>query len=160
MNERRPAAAANTSGMTKVRLVGSRPSDVETLWATPIDGALYRLENSPFFAYGVSWQDVVEAKRASESDLLQFVRRVRKSGNRTLRVVFENSGLNEPSAQDVLQRLTEMGCSYEGMQPRLVSVNIPPEADLSAVTRFLASVSDLQWEYADPTYDEVQRNVS
>ena len=159
MTERNPAASANTSNMTKIRLVGSRPSDIETLWATPLGADLYRLENSPFFAYGISWQDVIEAKRHSESDVPEFVRRVRKSGNRTLRVIFENSRLAEPTAQTVLRELQRLGCSYEGMQPHLVAVNVPPEARIEEVTGYLAAQPQLQWEYADPTYDEVQRSI-
>ena len=37
-------------------------TDVETLWATPLGNHLYRLENSPWFAYGVSFLDVVRAR--------------------------------------------------------------------------------------------------
>ncbi len=47
-------------GMAKVRL-SNADGDVETLWASPLGNDLYRLENSPWYAYGVSWQDVVEA---------------------------------------------------------------------------------------------------
>ena len=159
MTEREPPAGAKTVGMTKVRLVGPRPSDSETLWATPLGGDLYRLENSPFFAYGVSWQDVIEAKRASESDLLEVERVTRKSGNRTVRVIFEGSRLGEATAQSALSQLTEMGCSYEGMQPRLVSVNVPQKVDLKEIARYLAAQPGIKWEYADPTYDEVQQSI-
>lgn len=159
MTKRNPAAATRTAGMTKIRLVGPGASDSETLWATPLGTDLYRLENSPFFAYGVSWQDVVEARRPAELEMPEFVRRVRRSGNRTLRVIFENSRLAEPTAQTVLQQLQKMGCSYEGMQPRFATVNVPPEAHLEEVTGYLTTQPQLQWEYADPTYDEVQRSI-
>jgi hypothetical protein len=38
---------------------------VESMWATPIDepkalgGRVFRLENTPWYAFGVSWQDLV-----------------------------------------------------------------------------------------------------
>jgi hypothetical protein len=41
------------------------------------------------------------------------------------------------------------------MKPRMISINIPPVADLDDVTDFLSQQRGLQWEYADPTYDEV-----
>jgi hypothetical protein len=45
----------------KVKLE-SADGDVETLWATTLGEDRYRLDNSPFFAYGVSWLDVIEAR--------------------------------------------------------------------------------------------------
>jgi hypothetical protein len=116
---------AGTEGMVKVRLRGSHPGEVETLWAKPVDVDQYQVDNSPFYAYGVSWQDVVEAKPAPDQ-FLEYVRCVRKSGNRTLRVIFHDYGINDRQAQDVLQGLRRMGVSYEGMQPRTVSINVPP----------------------------------
>src|SRR5438876_5092231 len=109
--------------MVKIRVTGTREQDSETLWATPVGGNLYRLENSPFFAYGVSWMDTIEAKK-EESGGLKFVRPVRKSGNRTLRAVLEDHKLSDPSGEAILSGLRELGCSYEGMQPRLLSINV------------------------------------
>jgi len=146
---------SSTNGMTKIKFRGPEGKYSETLWATPMGGDLYRLDNSPFFAYGVSWQDVVEAKKQEDDPFPDFCRCVTKSGNRTVRIVFEESRLSEPGAQSVLAQLVSIGCSYEGMQPRLVSVNVPAEVDLDHVARFLTSQSGLQWEHADPTYDEL-----
>jgi hypothetical protein len=140
--------------VVKVHLQGSDVGDSETLWASPLGGGLYRLENSPFFAYGVSWQDVIEAHAAPDG-LLEFARCVRKSGNRTLRVFFESFRANEEPAQPILEGLNALGCTYEGMQPRLISINVPPEMDLKKVVEFLERQSGIQWEYADPTYDQV-----
>jgi hypothetical protein len=44
----------NTDGMVKIRLRRPDIGDVEILWAIPVDLNLYRLDNSPFFAHGVS----------------------------------------------------------------------------------------------------------
>lgn len=142
--------------MVKVRLRGPEAGDVETLWAVPVDTNLYQLDNSPFFAYGVSWQDVIEAK-SSEDEILEYVRCVKKSGNRTLRVIFQDYRSIDPPAEEVLRGLRDLGCSYEGMQPRMISINVPPKVDLGTVTDFLSKQAGLQWEYADPTYDQVTR---
>jgi len=150
---------AGTEGMVKVRLHGSHPGEVETLWARPVDVDQYQLDNSPFYAYGVSWQDVVEAKPAADQ-FLEYVRCVRKSGNRTLRVIFQDYGINDRQAQDVLQGFRRMGVSYEGMQPRTVSINVPPGKDLDEVTEYLSEQPGLRWEYADPTYDEVVKGFA
>jgi hypothetical protein len=146
----------NANEMTKIRLRGPDGAEIETLWAVPLGGDLYRLDNSPFFAYGVSWQDVVEARKTKENDFPEFVRCVTKSGNRTLRVIFNKLRVTDPAAGLVLGRLVVMGCSYEGMQPRLASINVPPAVELASVTKFLAAQSGLQWEYVDPTHEQVQ----
>jgi hypothetical protein len=149
----------STAGMVKVRLRGPDAEDVETLWAMPVDANLYRLDNSPFFAYGVSWQDIIEAK-PGEDRFLEYIRCVKKSGNRTLRVIFQDYRSDDQPAQEVLQGLKSLGCSYEGMQPKMISINVPAKVDLGTVTDFLTEQSGLQWEYADPTYDEVTKPVS
>jgi hypothetical protein len=142
----------------KVRFRDLAHKNTETLWATIIEGDRYRLDNSPFFAYGVSWQDIVEARSASDN-VLEYIRCVKKSGNRTLRVIFQDYRSDDPCAEEVLAALRNLDCSYEGMQPRLISINIPPQVDLSNVTEFLKRQSGLQWEYADPTYEQVTGRV-
>jgi hypothetical protein len=142
------------SEMVRIRFRGSDRHDIETLWAVPVGDDAYRLDNSPFFAYGVSWQDTVEAQPGRD-EFLEFVRRLKKSGNRTLRIIFQKYRLDDIPAQNVLRELRGLGCSYEGMQPRMVSLNIPPNVDLDQITDFLNGESGLEWEYADPTYDEV-----
>lgn len=149
----------NTEGMVKVRLRGPDASDIETLWAVPVDTDLYRLDNSPFFAYGLSWQDVIEAKPADDQ-FLEYVRCVRKSGNRTVRVIFQDYRSDDQPAHEILRELKNLGCSYEGMQPRMISINVPPKVNLREVTDFLTEQHGLQWEYADPTYDEVTKPFS
>ena len=125
----------------------------ETLWAKPIEGNLYQLDNSPFLAYGVSWQDIIEA-RPGEYQTLEYVRCVKKSGNRTLRVIFQEYKTTDPRADPILARLRKLGCSYEGMQPRMISINVPPRVDLGNVTTFLEQQRGLQWEYGDPTNEQ------
>jgi hypothetical protein len=139
--------------MTKVVLNGADADEIETLWAIPLGNDHYKLDNSPFFAYGVSWEDVVEA-RAEEDGFPEFVAVVQKSGNRTVRIIFEKGSFDSESKK-VMKHLQELSCSYEGMPPRLLSVNVPPEADLTAVAEYLTNVPGLQWEYADPSYAEV-----
>src|SRR5215472_12584360 len=139
--------------MVKIRLRGPEPNEIETLWATPLGDDQYRLDNSPFFAYGVSWEDIVEAF-SSDDGVLEFERRVRKSGNRTLRIILD-SPAEDPKSRSVLERICEMGCSYEGLHSRLISVNVPDDADFDLVTTYLTDESGMRWEYADPTYAEV-----
>ncbi|HEX6050934.1 MAG TPA: DUF4265 domain-containing protein [Gemmatimonadaceae bacterium] len=48
--------------------------NVETLWADRVGPDLYRLDNSPFWAYGVSWLDVVEAHPDADGVLVMAIR--------------------------------------------------------------------------------------
>lgn len=122
--------------------------DVETLWAEPLGGRLYRLDNSPFYAYGVSWRDVVEADPEVDDGLPVFRRVVEKSGHRTVRVLVER-----PDELDRLRSgITELGCTFEGAWSRLISVDVPPEVELESVRRFLEATA-LAWEQSDPTED-------
>jgi hypothetical protein len=147
-------AGTNEKGMVKVRLRDITGSFVETSWAKPIRDDLYSIENSPFFAYAVSFEDVVEARTGAD-DVLEYVRCVKKSGNKTVRIIFQQYTSDDPRAQAILRGLRELRCSYEGMQPRMISVNVPPDVALANVTDYLNEQRGMAWEYADPTYEQL-----
>ncbi len=129
-------------------------AEVETLWATNLGGDNYRLDNSPFWAYGVSWEDVVFAPFSSEEGFPTFQSVVSKSGNRTVRVIFAPPVEEGNESDKVLQGLVSLGCSYEGMNPKYFSINIPVDVALDSVRDYLIS-KDAQWEYCDPTYSSL-----
>jgi hypothetical protein len=141
--------------LVKVALRG--PDDeVETLWAFDLGGGRYRLDNLPWYAYRVSLGDVLEAAPDGAGQL-QMLRVVSKSGNRTLRLIYEGADLHTAwptEIQETMDWLVERGCSYEGANRRYQAVNVPPEVDLTAVTTFLTE-AEVRWEYADPTYEDV-----
>ena len=124
---------------------------VETLWAIPLGDDRYKLDNSPFYAYGVSWHDTVFAPVDSQEGMPTFQTVVSKSGNRTVRVIFDPPVAPGNSSDQVLQGLIAIGCSYEGAIPKYLSVNIPPAVELQGVRSYLIQ-HDAQWEHADPTY--------
>ena len=64
-------------------------ANVETLWAYDLGGDHYKLDNSPFYAYGVSWGDTVFAPHDDAEGFPTFHSVVSKSGHRTLRVHFD-----------------------------------------------------------------------
>ena len=129
-------------------------ASVETLWATPLGNDLYKLDNSPFYAYGVSWEDTVFAPIDPQDGLPAFHSIVKKSGNRTVRVIFDPPVSSGNASDHVLQGLLALGCSYEGANPGYISVNVPSDVDLLQVRSYLVD-RDAQWEHADPTYESL-----
>ena len=128
--------------------------DVETLWAYSLGDDRYKLDNVPLFAYGVSWHDVVYAPYDPDEQRAAFRSVVSKSGNRTVRIIFDIPAELGNGSRQLVDELVALGCSYEGFDSTMIAVNIPPEADFDAVVDLLVD-SDEDWEYADPTYEEM-----
>ena len=136
--------------------VGLRAPDgeFETMWATPLGGIRYRLENSPFFAYRVSFLDIVEAEPEDDSALAVVRGVVEKSGHRTVRLILTPGVDEAPERRKVLDDLNALGCSYEGYNSRYFAVDVPPAAAFSTVVEYLTR-GEHTWEYVDPSYDDV-----
>src|SRR4249919_2225270 len=122
--------------------------DVETLWAFDLGNGHYKLDSTPWYQYGVSYKDVVGAT-VEPDGLLFFNNVISKSGYRTIRVRSDN-----PVPPNLLNELRAAGCSYEGANPKFVAVDVPPGVDLSLPVGLLRS-SGLEWEYADPTHEQI-----
>jgi len=129
-------------------------TEVETLWATGLGEDRYKLDNSPFYAYSVSWEDVVYAPFDPAEGHPTFLRVLSKSGNRTVRVVFDLPIEPESHSDQVLKGLVALGCDYEGANKKYISINVPPHVELSAVRDYSVECG-ATWEYADPTYAEL-----
>ena len=126
--------------------------DVETLWAFDLGNDKYRIDNLPYFAYGVSWNDIVFAPLDDEEERPTFQKVIEKSGNRTIRIFFEVAVEAGSASQILLDCLVALGCDFEGANKKFIVVNIPPDVDLQSVTRIVTD-ADVQWEHADPTYE-------
>jgi len=145
-------------GLVRIRIrlegaVGSGPSE-DAVWAEPLGSERYRVESCPFFAYGISRDDVVRAAEApgEGGPVLDDV--LEKGGHRTLRLSLGSSvELRSAPVQRVLERLIDLGCTHELLRPRLVAIDLPPEVDLEVATELLqeaARAGALSWEWADP----------
>ena len=128
---------------------------VETMWAFPLGENKYKLDNSPFDAYGVSWEDIVIAIPANEEHVFPIFKEIyEKSGNRTIRIILDPPANESINSSNILKDIINIGCSYEGADHKLISINVPANVSLSAVAEYLNN-KDLQWEYADPIYEEL-----
>ena len=138
---------------SEVKVLLRDGENVETLWAERVGPDLYRLDNSPFWAYGVSWLDVVEAHPDAHGQLVMS-RVAQKAGHRTIRVMFDAGVDESPEAKAVLDGVVALGASYEGMNPRYLAIDIPPGVELMSVAHYLTRHA-VQWEHADPRYSDL-----
>ena len=121
----------------------------ETFWAEKIDQNLFRLCNIPIVARGYAEDDIVLCQQ--KDDFNEVISIKEDSGNGTIRLLFSNSHSEE--AQNVLQELKSIGCSYEIASSQLVGVTIPPQLEIpfSQLSNFLNSTDDevlTGWEVA------------
>lgn len=111
---------------------------------------MYRLDNIPFFAYGISADDIVQASPEADG-VLKVIQVVKPSGNRTLRIGFKHK---VTKAEPLLIRLTEMGVGWEGAFSKLFALSVPPETSLQKVVDLL-NQSGEHWEFANPTWEQL-----
>lgn len=146
-----------THNMTKVvfRIAEEDGSaTVETPWATKVGEDLYRIENSPFYAYSISWLDIVRAPYNEEEERPTFEKVVEKSGHRTIRIIFDPPIAEGNESEKVLKGIVELGCSFEGANSSYICIDIPPEVDFNLVRNYVIE-NDVNFEHADPRYDEL-----
>jgi hypothetical protein len=84
----------------------------ESLWAQKLSPSSYKLENSPFVAYGYSYQDVV-ATQEKEGRLI--VTDVIARGDHSTYRLFLKEGLDVSDQRfaDSWRELESFGCTYE-----------------------------------------------
>ena len=110
----------------RFRLSGN-PVASETVWAEQVGDNLYRLLNVPYYAMGYAEGDIV---RCTDHDGGEEVVNVeRHSGNGTIRIHF-SSNPEGPKAQQVLDELVSVGCTFERASSRLVAVSVPANAEV------------------------------
>jgi hypothetical protein len=110
------------------------PYATEALWIskTPVKFEA-RLENSPYFARGVSYLDIVRVRPDNERRSLVFDRLVRQSGHSTVRLMVENGDIER-----VRDMLREAGCTWESSERlTFLAVDVPPEVNYLGVRRAL-----------------------
>ena len=139
--------------LVKVELRGDE-EEVEPLWAFHLGGNLYRLDNTPWYAYRVSTRDVIEAEAGTASGFPVFGRVVEKSGYRTVRIVAD-----EDFTDELLKEIKALGCSFEGATRRFIAIDIPPNVELDKVAAFLTA-RDIRFEYADPAFEDFYGTTS
>ena len=129
----------------------------EFLWASPTNattGDEFEIRNSPSFATGVSFQDVVKAVPSAEERVFEFERVTKRSGHSTYMLLVTPNNAHFPAYWKLLQ---DKGCFYESGSINLsigrrdlYSVDVPPTADIHEVRHVLERGElDGAWEFQD-----------
>jgi Domain of unknown function (DUF4265) len=135
---------------------GYPPADSEMIWAVPVAGEHYRVDNVPFFVYGISYCDVVSVSKGNDG-LLRFKDLIREGGHSTLRVIVHDAPTEKKSLDErtdtLREQLTLLGCPSEKSHIKgLISVDVPPERSLGPIKEVLeAGVKQDLWGYEEAT---------
>lgn len=105
-------------------------ADTESVWAEPQGDGTYKIKNVPFYAKGISCEDVVEAEPQDEA--LVFKRVVRHNGHSTYQI-YASGGRTAPDVLVLIGTLQKMHCDIEPATDKLVGVDVLPEADIYKV---------------------------
>lgn len=135
---------------------GWPPVSGERVWARPLGGDQYMLENAPWFARGFAEGDIVRAV-ASKDDIWPIVvERLHWSGNLTIRVIPFREGPLGGSLEGVLDSFSAVGVTGEGAGTYpIVALTVPPTANRIAVRALLDNGVALGWwEFEEGYVDE------
>src|SRR5262245_19793597 len=119
----------------------------ERVWAKPLGDQQYELRNTPWYAYDITWGDVVRCEGMSPAELPIVRDIVRPGGHRTLRAYFLG---DDDSVRDaILDELIELGALHENADGKMYALDLEPDVDLERVVHYLRekeSAGALGWE--------------
>jgi len=113
----------------------------ESLWARDLGDDLYEIDNVPFYAYGINYNDVVRAIAKSPDLKPEVLEVVRHGGHRTLRIMFMNKRPAEEQAP-YLSQIRKLGGNPERATDYYLSIDIPPAADYRTLCDLLSNFQD------------------
>lgn len=104
----------------------------ESMWAEPLGNDLYKIENIPFYAYGLNFQDIVRATSDSDELKPEIRELIKPSGHRTFRLFFKKEVTREQQ-EEILETFRELHVSYERANEIYIALDLKPEGDYQAV---------------------------
>jgi hypothetical protein len=82
------------------------------MWAKPLGGDLYEIQDSPWHSREINFLDVIRAIAPSEDKNPVFVSVERRSGHRTIQIILLEDGT--PHKDELLAELNKRGATYHG----------------------------------------------
>lgn len=115
---------------------GNTQYATERVWAERISENRFRILNSPFFVFGISFEDEVEAE--PYGNVFKFVRVLQRSGRSTYRIILQNENTIDGSEfLDRWEPFRKAGCTFESANPRYIAIDIPPSANVAELYQLL-----------------------
>jgi hypothetical protein len=124
--------------------------ETETVWAEAVGEERLKLKNSPFYAKGVSFQDVINVKKI-ENDIFLFDSVLIAEGHSTYRIIVAKSTPHE-IFENYWKPIEGLGCSYEAAKDlySILAVDVPSETDIHEVYRLLEKgEEDGVWDFEE-----------
>jgi hypothetical protein len=121
----------------------------ETVWAERLGGDRHRIRNVPFYATGLSAEDIVATRELD--GVLQVERVIIHGGHSTYRVFMAAEVTTDSAAFNKHWKpLEDLGCTYERATERLFGIDVPPTADIHAVYGLLHEAAEAHfWDFEE-----------
>ena len=134
---------------------GWPPVKSEGLWAVPLGGDRFRIDNTPWFVRGIAADDVVEALAGSDG-VLWATQRLESGGRQTIRVIASIDGSLNGDPVAVRAQFIPLGLTGEiAPEYRMVALDVPPATALAPVKALLvAGERDGRWDYEEGCVNE------
>lgn len=113
----------------------------ESMWAKPLRDNLYEIHNTPFYAYGINYLDVVEVDASDETKKPKVIKVFKPSGYRTLRIIF-GENFDRKSQSELLEELRTFKVGCERVNDSYVAIDIEPAGDYDAVHNKLSELEN------------------
>ncbi|MEJ1969111.1 MAG: DUF4265 domain-containing protein [Rhizomicrobium sp.] len=131
----------------------------ETLWARRQSDGAYVLDNSPFYAFDVSYKDSIRA--TEDNGILTFSGIIKRSGHSTYRVKMRR-GAGHREFLKYWPPLALLGCTYEGASSGryLYSIDIPRHDAVKKAYDYLVSIEEKGiWDFEEAHYFDPRANL-
>jgi hypothetical protein len=114
----------------------------ETIWADALGEGCYRLLNSPFAAYGVSFGDIVRAEEVEGR--LTYTSTHEASGHSTYRAILApETRVGTSDFLEAWSSLQALGCTYESDGKSLLAIDVPAGVDVREAYNLLVKGEEL-----------------
>lgn len=127
--------------------------ETEAVWAERVGPNEFRILNSPFFVFGVSYDDIVKTRLENNANNFDSV--VRKGGHSTYRIFLQSGHtLQDESFQKHWAPIKGLGATFEKANERLLSVDLAPNVDVQKVYSLLKQgETDGLWFFEEGNYE-------
>ena len=147
--------------LEQIKVVFPIEEGAEVLWCDELGDQQYRIDNVPLFAYGVSLGDVVAASISPDDPRPHFDRVLRKSGNKTCRVVIAEGKGETPAVLRQLDSLEKISNGSNRYGPEYRAFNFAC-ADYEKAKTLLNTVENdglWEWELSSEAQDAGDNEV-